>query len=190
MEAEAVGGNSSEESEETRASEPTRRSKKRKGGTGVMAPSNTLTRFLGPSGPLSRNAWEDVNRQCPVCQRKGFSSRALALHVNDCLDVAGKTTDNGPNSGGEDCGGQTRSAEDKTEHLQRPTRMPSELSCVQDSKTDTEGKPGRSSCSSKPRVSRTRRHVDNDLQPPKDHHERCEAGPQPPSRTGSSGGHV
>lgn len=50
-------------------------------------PSSTLTRFLGPAGPPSLAAWEDVNRQCPVCQQTGFSSRSLALHVNECLDV-------------------------------------------------------------------------------------------------------
>lgn len=52
----------------------------------AVAPPSTLARFLGPAGPPSRSAWEDVNRQCPVCQQTGFSSRSLALHVNDCLD--------------------------------------------------------------------------------------------------------
>ena len=56
---------------------------------------STLTRFLGPSGPPSRALWEDINRQCPVCQRKGFSSRALALHVNECLDVGLREHDDG-----------------------------------------------------------------------------------------------
>ncbi|CAM9366923.1 unnamed protein product [Scytosiphon promiscuus] len=53
----------------------------------AAAPSTTLTRFLGPAGPPSLSAWEDVNRQCPVCQQTGFSSRSLALHVNNCIDV-------------------------------------------------------------------------------------------------------
>lgn len=53
----------------------------------VASGSGTLTRFLGPAGPPSLPAWEDVNRQCPVCQQTGFSSRSLALHVNECLDV-------------------------------------------------------------------------------------------------------
>lgn len=56
---------------------------------GVPAPSNnnTLTRFLA-LGPHSRSAWEDVNRQCPVCQKRGFSTaQALAFHVNSCLDT-------------------------------------------------------------------------------------------------------
>lgn len=52
-------------------------------------PANTLTRFLAP-GPFAQsvNIWDDVNRQCPVCQQAGFSStQALALHVNSCLDT-------------------------------------------------------------------------------------------------------
>lgn len=51
-------------------------------------PSNrvTLTRFLGPSVPPSVAQWNDINRECPVCKRKGFSSRALEVHVNECLD--------------------------------------------------------------------------------------------------------
>lgn len=50
--------------------------------------SNTLTRFLAPSGRQGSSKWEDVNLQCPVCQRKGFSSQALKFHVNECLDIA------------------------------------------------------------------------------------------------------
>lgn len=57
----------------------------------AVAPLSTLTRFLGPAGPPSLSAWEDVNRRCPVCQQAGFSSRSLALHVNDCLDVTKKS---------------------------------------------------------------------------------------------------
>lgn len=59
----------------------------------AVAPSSTLTRFLGPAGPPSRSAWDDVNRQCPVCQQTGFSSRSLALHVNDCLDQGRRAPD-------------------------------------------------------------------------------------------------
>lgn len=61
--------------------------KSKKESPAVAAASSTLTRFLGPAGPPSLSAWEDVNRQCPVCQQTGFSSRSLALHVNECLDV-------------------------------------------------------------------------------------------------------
>lgn len=50
--------------------------------------SNTLKRFLAPSGRQGSSKWEDVNLQCPVCQRKGFSSQALKFHVNECLDIA------------------------------------------------------------------------------------------------------
>lgn len=53
----------------------------------VVPPANTLTRFLGPPAAPSLSAWEDVNLQCPVCQRAGFSSQGLAFHVNHCLDV-------------------------------------------------------------------------------------------------------
>lgn len=52
----------------------------------IAPPSSTLTRFLGPRGAPSTSVWEDANRQCPVCQQGGFSSRSLAFHVNDCLD--------------------------------------------------------------------------------------------------------
>lgn len=67
----------------------------------IPTPSNTLTRFLGPPGCPILSAWEDMNRQCPICQQKGFSSPALALHVNDCLDAA-KTSavDHGKSGGG------------------------------------------------------------------------------------------
>lgn len=71
--------------------------------------TSTLTRFLGPAGPPSLSAWEDVNRQCPVCQQAGFSSRSLALHVNECLDV-------GSNAGaGAGAGTGTVSANDEGE---------------------------------------------------------------------------
>ena len=63
------------------------KSKKEPQSPTVASSTSTLTRFLGPAGPPSLSAWEDVNRQCPVCQQAGFSSRSLALHVNDCLDV-------------------------------------------------------------------------------------------------------
>lgn len=46
----------------------------------------TLTRFLGPFAPPSLAQWKDINRECPVCKRKGFSSRGLEVHVNECLD--------------------------------------------------------------------------------------------------------
>lgn len=52
----------------------------------IAHPSSTLTRFLGPRGAPSTSVWEDADRQCPVCQQGGFSSRSLALHVNECLD--------------------------------------------------------------------------------------------------------
>lgn len=57
-------------------------------GDGAPAPSNnTLTSFLA-SGSHSRSIWEDMNRQCPVCQKSGFSTgQALSLHVNSCLDT-------------------------------------------------------------------------------------------------------
>lgn len=71
--------------------------------------SSTLTRFLGPSGPPSLSAWEDVNRQCPVCQQTGFSSRSLALHVNECLDV-GSSTGAGARAGAADCEGESEAA--------------------------------------------------------------------------------
>ncbi|CAB1119346.1 unnamed protein product [Ectocarpus sp. CCAP 1310/34] len=64
----------------------TKKRTKTKKDSPAVAPSSTLTRFLGPAGPPSRSAWDDVNRQCPVCQQTGFSSRSLALHVNDCLE--------------------------------------------------------------------------------------------------------
>lgn len=57
-----------------------------------VLPGNLLTRFLGPPAPPSLSAWEDVNRQCPVCQKKGFSSHGLALHVNECLDNRNAST--------------------------------------------------------------------------------------------------
>lgn len=66
---------------------PRGKSKKEAQSPAVASSTSTLTRFLGPAGPPSLSAWEDVNRQCPVCQQTGFSSRSLALHVNDCLDV-------------------------------------------------------------------------------------------------------
>lgn len=56
-----------------------------------MPSSSTLTRFLGPRGAPSISVWEDANRQCPVCQQSGFSSRSLSLHVNDCLDARSRT---------------------------------------------------------------------------------------------------
>lgn len=66
---------------------PVKNKGKTKRDAAVVPPSNTLTRFLGPPAAPSLWAWEDVNLQCPVCQRTGFSSRGLAFHVNHCLDV-------------------------------------------------------------------------------------------------------
>lgn len=63
------------------------KSKKESPAAASTPASSTLTRFLGPAGPPSLSAWEDVNRQCPVCQQTGFSSRSLSLHVNECLDL-------------------------------------------------------------------------------------------------------
>lgn len=70
---------------------PTKKGARAKNNTPAVHPSNTLTRFLEPPGPCPLSAWQDFNRQCPVCQQKGFSSRALELHVNECLDVARET---------------------------------------------------------------------------------------------------
>ncbi|CAM9812527.1 unnamed protein product, partial [Ectocarpus sp. 12 AP-2014] len=88
MDVEEIDDNSSQEANlppATLASATNKRTKTKKDPPAV-APSSTLTRFLGPAGPPSRSAWDDVNRQCPVCQQTGFSSRSLALHVNDCLE--------------------------------------------------------------------------------------------------------
>lgn len=91
MDIEEIEDNSSQESNippatTTAVVTKKKRANNKKNPPAVASPS-TLTRFLGPAGPPSRSAWEDVNRQCPVCQQTGFSSRSLALHVNDCLDV-------------------------------------------------------------------------------------------------------
>ncbi|CAM9349048.1 unnamed protein product [Ectocarpus sp. 4 AP-2014] len=88
MDVEEIDDNSSQEANlppATLALATKKRTKTKKDSPAV-APSSTLTRFLGPAGPPSRSAWDDVNRQCPVCQQTGFSSRSLALHVNDCLE--------------------------------------------------------------------------------------------------------
>ncbi|CAN0173068.1 unnamed protein product [Ectocarpus sp. 12 AP-2014] len=93
MEVEEIDDNSSQEANlppATLALATKKRTKTKKDSPAV-APSSTLTRFLGPAGPPSRSAWDDVNRQCPVCQQTGFSSRSLALHVNDCLERRART---------------------------------------------------------------------------------------------------
>ena len=66
---------------------PAKKRTKTKRNPPTVPPSSTLTRFLGPLGTPSISVWEDANRQCPVCQQSGFSSRSLALHVNNCLDA-------------------------------------------------------------------------------------------------------
>lgn len=86
MDIEEIEDNSSQEDLPTATKASTKKRPKRKKEPPAAA-SSTLTRFLGPAGPPSLSAWEDVNRRCPVCQQTGFSSRSLALHVNECLDV-------------------------------------------------------------------------------------------------------
>lgn len=86
MDTEEIDDDSSQENH-VRATVGPKKKKSRKDKHALVPPANTLTRFLGPSGSTSSPDWEDVNRQCPVCQQRGFSSRALALHVNECLDV-------------------------------------------------------------------------------------------------------
>lgn len=89
MEIEEIDDNSSQDAicPATTTPFPAKTRKKPKKGPPVLPSSSTLTRFLGPRGTPSVSVWEDENRQCPVCQQSGFSSRSLALHVNGCLDA-------------------------------------------------------------------------------------------------------
>lgn len=96
MEVDIEGNPSQGEAPETK----TKKNGKAKRVDAIVAPPNTLTRFLSLAGPPFSSAWEDVNRQCPVCQQNGFSSRGLALHVNSCLDTgAPKVNEQGEDQG-------------------------------------------------------------------------------------------
>lgn len=85
MDIEEIDDNSSQEANPAPTALPKKQAKTKKDAA-IVPPSISITRFLGPPAPPSRSAWEDVNRQCPVCQQTGFSSRSLAMHVNACLD--------------------------------------------------------------------------------------------------------
>lgn len=118
---------SCQEAEASKTTAP-KRGKKRKGGANHVAPSNTLTRFLGQSGQSSSSTWEDVNRQCPVCGRKGFSSGALAFHVNKCLDGVDQVKSNTANvKDGADCKQQSEIEEISAQPTASTSRLPRAL---------------------------------------------------------------
>lgn len=137
MDIEDIDDNSSQDDcpQAKTATATTKKRTKSKSKKESPAASSTLTRFLGPAGPPSFSAWEDVNRQCPVCQQTGFSSRSLALHVNECLDMRS-------NAGAVPADGEGEAASPKKERASKGAGTTGGRNALADGSAQREGNVG------------------------------------------------